>query len=117
MRPIARIVLALVLAAAATSCAARAHSIARLKSDPRYHDKRVRIEGVVTTAWGIPLVPFKFYKIDDGTGELTVLSRHSRTPTRGAQVAVTGRLSEIAVVGGRPLGLHLEEQDVDFRTF
>jgi hypothetical protein len=111
MRTSARVLL-LFIAVAAAGCAARAPSIAQLKADPRYADRRVSVEGIVKTAWGIPLVPFHFYKIDDGTGELTVLSRSGRTPTRGTRVRVSGRVSQIAVLGGQPLGLHIEEQHV-----
>jgi hypothetical protein len=114
MRALCRMTVALLMAVtlASAGCAARAHSIAQLKSDPRFSDRRVIVEGVVTTAWGVPLVPFRFYKIGDGTGELTVLSRHSRTPTRGARVRVSGHVSDLAVLGGQPLGLHIEEEDL-----
>jgi hypothetical protein len=99
----------LVLAA----CAARAPSIADVKLNPsRYHDKRVEVNGVVTTSWGVPLIPFKLYKIDDGSGELTVVSRRSGAPTRGARVRVVGRVSDLAVIGGQPVGLHVEEDDL-----
>ena len=70
------------------------------------------IEGVVTTSWGVPLAPFKMYKVDDGTGEVTVLSQGLRTPTRGAHVRVKGRVDELAVVGGQSLGLHLTEESL-----
>lgn len=100
----------------ACSLALRNPSIGELRRDPaRYLDKTVNVEGRVTTSWGVPLVPFKFYRVDDGTGEVTVLSRASRTPARGSHVRVKGRVNELAVVGGRPLGLHLEERDLDFK--
>src|SRR5262245_10618713 len=58
--------------------------IAELRDNPaRYHDRSVNIDGVVTNAWGVPLLPFKLYKVDDGTGELTVVSQGSNIPTRG----------------------------------
>jgi hypothetical protein len=54
--------------------------------------------------------------VDDGTGEVTVLSQGSgRTPTTGARVSVKGKVDDVAVLGGRPLGLHLREQDLDIR--
>jgi hypothetical protein len=117
VRLMARFLLLTFLAVTLAACATGAGSIARLRSDPRFHDKRVSVRGTVTTSWGVPLVPFKFYKIDDGTGELTVLSKNSRTPTRGAQVRVTGRLSDLAVLGGQPIGLHIEEQDLKFLRY
>ena len=98
-----------------SGCAARM-SVAELKYNPgRYHDKTVSVDGVVTSSWGLPLVPFRFYKIDDGTGEVTVISQNSRTPSKGARVRVTGKVGEVATFGGQSLGLHLREKDLDFK--
>ena len=91
-------------------------TVQEIKYNPgRYNDRKVAIDGVVTSSWGLPLVPFKLYKVDDGTGEVTVLSQGGRTPTRGAHVRVTGRVSEVATFGGSSVGLHLKETDLDFR--
>lgn len=101
----------LLLSATGIGCAARAPHINDLKGNPgRYYDRTVIVEGVVTTAWGVPLVPVKVYRIDDGTGELTVISRKEHVPTKGARVRVTGKVGEVAVLGGRSLGLHVQEQ-------
>jgi hypothetical protein len=91
-------------------------SVAELNQNPaRYHDRTVNIDGVVTSSWGLPLVPFRFYKVDDGTGEISVLSQGSRMPARGERVRVKGRVNEVAVLGGRPLGLHLREEKLSVR--
>jgi hypothetical protein len=102
---------------AGCSLALRNPSIGELQRDPaRYLDKTVSIDGRVTTSWGLRVLPFTFYKVDDGTGEVTVLSRAVRTPpARGSHVKVQGRVNEVAVVGGTPLGLHLEERDLKFQ--
>lgn len=85
--------------------------IADLRRHPgRYQDQTVSIDGIVTSSWGLPLVPFRFYKVDDGTGEVTVLSDGLRTPAKGERVRVKGRVQEVAILGGRPLGLHLREE-------
>jgi len=95
-----------------TGCAARGVRIAELKDQPdRYDDKTVSVTGVVTSSWGIPLVPFQLYNIDDGTGEITVISRSGRSPSRGARVEVKGKVNEIGVFGGRSIGLHIQEDD------
>jgi hypothetical protein len=87
-----------------------------LRSNPgRYYDRSVTIDGVVTTSWGAPLMPFRFYRVSDGTGELTVVSNSSRMPTRGAHVHVKGKVNELAVLGGQSLGLHLREEDLSVR--
>jgi hypothetical protein len=105
-------------AAFISGCAltARRTTVQELKYNPgRYYDRNVAIDGVVTSSWGVPLVPFKMYKVDDGTGEMTVVARGGRTPTRGSRVRVTGRVSDVATVGGSSVGLHLEERDLDFK--
>ena len=50
----------------------------------------------------MPLVPFQLYNVDDGTGEITVLSRTSRSaPSKGARVQVKGKVNEVASFGSR----------------
>ena len=84
--------------------------IAELKDQPdKYQRKTVSITGKVTDSYGVPLLPFQFYKVDDGSGEISVVSRSSRSPSKGARVQVKGKVSEVAVVGGRSIGLHIEE--------
>ena len=95
-------------------CASGA-SIGQVKTNPgRYVDKDVTVHGTVTSSWGIPLVPFKMYQVDDGTGEILVVSQHERVPSKGARVRVTGKVGEFAVFGGRSIGLHMRERDLDY---
>lgn len=115
MTGLARLTTTLMLAAALSGCAVslRNPHIADLQDNPgRYQHHTVSIDGVVTSSWGVPLVPFRLYKVDDGTGEVTVLSQGSRVPTRGARVRVRGRVDDIAVLNGQALGLHLREEDI-----
>ena len=100
-----------------SGCAAlHSPSISELQRHPgRYQAHSVSLNGVVTSTWGLPLVPFRMYKVDDGTGEVTVLSQGTRTPARGERVRVRGRVNEVAVVGGQALGLHLREESLDVR--
>jgi hypothetical protein len=111
-----RLAAVLVFATLTSGCALRSPSISELRDNPgRYQHRTVSVRGVVTTSWGVPLVPVRFYKVDDGTGEVTVVSRSSRFPTRGAEVTVSGRLDEVAVLSGEPLGLHLKEEHLRIR--
>ena len=113
-----RTMTALVLATTLAGCALTTGrtSVADLKYNPgRYEDKTVSVEGVVTSSWGVPLLPYKLYKVDDGTGEVTVVSQNGRTPSKGARVRVKGRVSDVANFGGQSLGLHLQERDLDFK--
>jgi hypothetical protein len=118
MRRPARFALALTLAVSFSACATafRNPRISDLRSNPgRYENRTVNIDGVVTTSWSVPLAPFHFYKVDDGTGEVTVLSQGRRTPGRGARVHVKGRVDDVAVLGGQSLGLHLREESLNVK--
>ena len=100
----------------ASGCAVRAANIGEVKINPgRFVDKTITVEGVVTESWGLPLVPYKLYKVDDGTGEITVVSHDDRVPSKGARVKVKGKLQDVATLGGRSLGLHLQQRDLDFK--
>jgi hypothetical protein len=118
MTGLPRLTLVAALGLAATGCGLglRNPSIAELRSNPgRYYDRSVNIDGVVTSAWGVSLLPAKIYRVDDGTGELTVISRSGRPVTRGARVRVKGRVGELGVFNNEALGLHLSEEDLDIR--
>jgi hypothetical protein len=117
-RLLTRFAVATTLVVLVSGCAltARRSTVQELKYNPgRYHDRKVAISGIVTSSWGLPLVPFRLYKVDDGTGEVTVVSQNRRTPSRGARVRVTGRVGEMATFGGSSLGFHIQETDLDFR--
>jgi hypothetical protein len=106
-------VVAFALMVPACALSLRNPDIADLQRHPgRYQDRTVSVNGVVTSSWGLPLVPFKLYKVDDGTGEVTVISQSFRTPARGEHVRVRGRVGDLAILGGRPLGLHLREESI-----
>ena len=106
-----RLVLALLGALLISGCAARSVHVAQLKDQPaRYYNKSVSVNGVVTRSWGLPLVPFQFYSVDDGTGQITVIGHSGRVPSTGTRVNVKGRVQELAAFGGQSLGLHLDEQ-------
>src|SRR5262245_31297032 len=119
MKTFARAVAALSIAAFVSGCAGllRHPDIADVRQNSgHYSNRTVTLDGTVTSAWGVPLVPFKMYKVDDGTGEITVLSRAgNRTPVRGSHVKVKGVVRDVAVFNGMPLGLHLEERDLDVK--
>ena len=97
----------------AGACALRSPSIADVQYNPgRYYNRSVSVEGVVTSSWGVPLVPLKVYKVGDSSGEITVVSDGSRVPPKGARVRVKGKVTEFGTFGGRALGLHLREQSL-----
>ena len=111
-------VVALALVATVAGCSlSRQTTVSDLKNNTgRYHDRTVSIDGVVTSSWAIPLLPYRFYKVDDGTGEVTVISqRRSDRVSTGDRVRVRGKVGDVANFGGQAIGLHLQERDVAFR--
>ena len=110
MKRASRLSVAILGALLITGCAARSVRIAELRDRPdKYDHKTVSVNGVVTTSFGVPLVPFQLYKVDDGSGEITVVSRASRAPRKGARVQVKGKVEEIGSFGGQSVGLHIQE--------
>lgn len=107
------IVSASVLTGACASMGNR--SISEVQTNPgKFADRTVTVEGVVTTSWGIPLVPFKVYRVSDGSGEMLVISDDSRIPGKNARVRVRGEVEEFALIGGRSFGLHLREKSIKY---
>jgi DNA/RNA endonuclease YhcR with UshA esterase domain len=108
-----RIIGGAVLAGTMAGCAARAPHIADIRQDPgRYADRRVTVQGTVTSAWQVPFVDYGLYRIQDDSGSLTVISRARRTPARGSRVRVTGIVRDVASFG-QSIGTHIQERDVD----
>ena len=111
-------VLGLMVAAAAMSgaCASMgSRSISEVQANPgKFHDKTVTVEGVVTTSFGIPLVPFKIFRVSDGSSEMLVISDDNRIPGKNARVRVRGEVQEFALLGGRSFGLHLREKSIKY---
>lgn len=94
----------------AAGCGARGVRVAELRQQPhRYDDKTISLTGVVTRSWGVPVL-LQVYNIDDGTGEISVIARGGSAPPPGARVQVKGRVSELAAIGGRSIGLHVQEE-------
>ena len=101
-------VLGLMVAAAALSgaCASMgSRSISEVKTNPgKFHDK----------TFGIPFVPFKVYRVSDGTEEMLVISDDSRIPGKNARVRVKGEVKEVGQFGGRSFGLHIREKSIKY---
>ena len=108
---------AVLTAVMAAGCAARGVRIADLRDRPdKYDHKTVSVEGVVTSSLGGGFLgrvsPIQGYRVDDGSGEITVISTSSRVvPRTGARVRVKGKVNELGTFGGRSIGLHLQEDN------
>ena len=77
-----------------------AKPIRELLDDPsRYDGKTVRIAGQVKEAAGV--LGYGAYKIDDGTGTLTVVSQGGGAPRVGAKVGVEGTFRAAFTLGSQ----------------
>jgi hypothetical protein len=107
---------AVLLSAGGCALAVRHVSVADVRQHPdRYYGRMVEVRGRVTSAWGVSVAPVAIYRIDDGTGELTVVAQGGLIPTRGSRVEVRGRVSDVATVGGQAVGLHLRQERLRVR--
>ncbi|HUF89859.1 MAG TPA: hypothetical protein VMR66_07750 [Gemmatimonadota bacterium] len=106
--PLAGLAAALLLLAACRGTM----SIGELLDDPaRYDGDKVRIEGRVTS--GIGLLGRGAYQVDDGTGELPVVSQLGGAPREGARVGVEGIFRSVFTFGDRSGAVLLEQSRFD----
>ena len=88
------------IALASAACAAR--TVNQIVADPsRYRNREVRLSGAVVESYSI--VNRGVYRIDDGTGQLWIVSDHG-VPRTSARVTVTGTIREgfnLGSLGGR----------------
>ena len=86
-----------------TACPSKTNIGKILDNPDRYRD--------IEDGYGVPLVGGA-YKVDDGTGEIWVVSRRSGgAPRKGARVGVKGRVLQGFSFGGRNFGTVIEESD------
>src|SRR6476661_2419569 len=80
---------ALLIALSLSSACFGTKHISELRARPTHYENRtVSIDGQVTRVWSIPLAPMQFYSVDDGTGNIVVVSNGSRQPRQGDHVHV-----------------------------
>lgn len=73
-------------------------SIKTLLDDPSRFDRQtVRIAGHVTRSLGI--LGYGAYEVDDGTGQLPVVTKENGAPRTGAQVGVEGEFRSAFTMG------------------
>jgi len=84
--------LALLSVSALASAACASKTVNQIIADPsRYRNREVRLSGAVVDSYS--LADRGAYKIDDGTGQLWVVSDRG-VPRRSARVTVKGRVRE-----------------------
>lgn len=86
-----------------------AKPIRALLDDPaKYEGKTVRIAGEVRESAG--LLGYGVYRVDDGTGTLTVVSKGEGVPRAGARVGVEGTFRSALTVGSHTVAALVEKQ-------
>ena len=85
--------------------------IEKLHADPRAFDgKVVTIKGTVTET--VSIIVLKYYTLNDGTGEITVLPKGA-LPQKGSEVTARGTIEEAFNLGGRQVLVFIEEDAGD----
>jgi hypothetical protein len=98
---------AAVLAAVLSSCGPV--KIRKIVANPgHYHNREVRVSGVVTRSHSVPIAGY--YQVDDGTGTIHVLS-NGPAPPQGVDVTVKGTVTSGVTVMGRGFGTALRERE------
>ncbi len=93
-----------------TACPSKTNIGKILDNPDRYRDKEVGITGTVEDGYSVPFVGGA-YKVDDGTGEIWVVSKRGGAPRKGAKVGAKGRVYQGFNFGGRNFGTVIEESD------
>ena len=86
----------------------------------KYLGKKVTVSGTVETGYGVSLPQILIrrgtggtYKIDDGTGEIWVVTQRG-VPQKGVRLKVKGKIQNGITIDGKNYGLVLYEDDRDF---
>ena len=75
-------------------------SIADIERDPgKYSNKEVTIAGNVVSSFGA--LGTGMYQVNDGTGTMWVVSENYGVPSKGAKVAVVGRVMDTFSFAGK----------------
>ena len=107
-RKVSFLVLTLLCVSLFTACPSKTNIGSILDNPDRYRDKEVGITGTGEDGYGVPFVGGA-YKVDDGTGEIWVVSKRGGAPRKGARVGAKGRVLQGFNFGGRNFGTVIEE--------
>jgi hypothetical protein len=90
-------------------CKADLTPIKTLLDDPgRFDRQTVRIAGTVSQSIGV--LGYGAYRVDDGTGTLTVVTKEGGAPREGAQVGVEGEFRSAFTLGTETAAVLLEKE-------
>ena len=101
-------ILAVTAALALAGCRGGVTPIKTLLDDPSKHDHQVvRIAGDVEEAAGI--LGYGVYRVKDGTGTLTVVTKENGAPRTGAKIAVEGEFRAAFTLGTQSIAVLMEQ--------
>lgn len=107
-----RVALGVVLCGLLLSGCSSTMRIGKLVEDPfRYNGETVQVEGEVREAVGL-LGP-GIYRLNDGSGTLTVVNRDRGAPRSGSRVKVQGTFRAAFTIADRSLAVLLESSRSD----
>ena len=90
-------------------CKGAATPIKTLLDDPsRFDHKSVRIAGTVEESAGI--LGYGGYRVNDGTGTVTVVTNQNGAPRTGAHIGVEGEFRSAFTLGTESVAVIMEKQ-------
>lgn len=93
------------------SCGGSRTKIADIENNPsKYNEKKVKVEGVVTQTFAVPVLGQSIVRIDDGTGTIWVRP-YGRVPFDGDKIEVEGTLKVALTLGTKNFGFVVVEDE------
>ena len=84
-------------------------SIHEIKASPfNYDEKEVNLKGIAKDPTRIPLMSLKAYVLEDGSGEITILT-NAGLPVMGREITIRARVESLAIIKGEALGMTVVE--------
>ena len=77
-------------------------------SPAQFEGKEIRVKGKVKDITKVPLIDLRLYVLDDGSGEVTVVTGNA-LPAVNETITVKGVVESAAILGGQSLGLRIRE--------
>jgi len=77
-------------------------------SPAQFEGKEIRVKGKVKDITKVPLIDLRLYVLDDGSGEVNVVTQNA-LPAVNETVTVKGVVESAAILGGQSLGLRIRE--------
>jgi hypothetical protein len=98
----------ILLALAVASCNPSPRIKDILERPAEFEGKAVAVSGTVVEAANVLVL--RFYKVDDGTGEIVVVTKKA-VPAKGASVTARGVVHQAFAIGDEDLTILMESED------